>query len=188
MKRVVSLAVVVAVVAAHPAAAEDVQVTYRLAGLFQPDRVDDLKRQASELPVSNNAPVEVKLVSVDYDTAVVTFGYDSESQSFKARQPDQVFQHIDNLVRNASRGSFHLFRLSEVKADQLREERIAVAGLDCKGCAFGAYRAIATIDGVDRAVVSFKEGHVTARIDPAKTNRKALVEALQKAQVDVTAP
>ena len=69
-----------------------------------------------------------------------------------------------------------------------RPLRVAVAGLDCKGCAYGAYRAIAMIDGVERAVVSFRDGHVTARIDPAKTNREALVTALRKAQVDVTQP
>ena len=188
MKLFSILALLIALTAPRMAAAEEVRVQYRLTGLFQPDRVDDLKRQAGAMPVSNNAPVEVKLVNVNYDTAVVTFSYDSESQSFKNRKPDQVYQHINNLVRNASRGTFNLFALSDLKPDQLREERIAVAGLDCKGCAFGAYRAIATIDGVELAVVSFKERHVTARIDPAKTDRKALVEALKKAQVDVTAP
>ena len=44
------------------------------------------------------------------------------------------------------------------------------------------------LDGVERAVVSFRDGHVTARIDPAKTNREAIVTALRNAQVDVTQP
>ena len=64
-------------------------------------------------------------------------------------------------------------------------ERIAVAGHDCKGCNFGLYRSIANIEGVERAVASFKEGHVTAWIDHTKTNREALLAALKKKEVDV---
>ena len=63
--------------------------------------------------------------------------------------------------------------------------RIGVAGLDCKGCAYGAYRTLAKIDGVERATVYFKQWIVTARVDPSKTNREALVAALKKAEVDV---
>lgn len=182
-------AILILLLAAQSAFAEEVQVKYRVTGLFQPDRVDDLHRQADKLPASkNNQPIEATLADVNYDTAVVTFRYDSDAQNFKNRKPEQVYEHLNNMVRNASRGSFNLFPLSDVKPDQLREERIAVAGLDCKGCAFGAYRAVAAISGVERAVVSFKEGHVTARIDPARTNRQALVAALKQAQVDVTEP
>jgi len=36
--------------------------------------------------------------------------------------------------------------------------------------------------------VSFKDGHVTAWIDPAKTSRNALAGALKNAQVDVIEP
>ncbi len=60
-----------------------------------------------------------------------------------------------------------------------------MAGLDCKGCAFGAYRAVAKLDGVERATVDFRRGIVTARVDPSKTNREALVAALKKAEVEV---
>ena len=61
--------------------------------------------------------------------------------------------------------------------------RIAVAGHDCKGCNFGLYRAVASLDGVERAVASFKEGQVTAWIDPGKTNRQTLVDELRKRDV-----
>lgn len=184
----IRLAILVLLCTAQAVDAEDVHVQYRITGLFQPDRVEDLRRQAGAMPVKDNNPVEVKLVDVDYDTAVVTFSYDGQSQNFKNRNPEQVLERINNLLRSVSRGSFNLFPLSESKPDELQKERIAVAGLDCKGCAYGAYRAIATIDGVQRAVVSFREGHVTAWIEPAKTNRQALVAALQKAEVEVTDP
>ncbi|MGN6544043.1 MAG: heavy-metal-associated domain-containing protein [Aureliella sp.] len=182
------LAILVLFLAAQTALGEDVQVQYRLTGLFQPDRVEDLRRQASALPASDNSPVEVRLISVDYDTAVVTFSYDSRSENFKNRKPEQVLERINQLLRSASRGSFSVFPLSESKLDELQKERIAVAGLDCKGCAYGAYRSIALIDGVQRAVVSFKEGYVTAWIEPNKTSREALFAALEKAQVDVLEP
>lgn len=168
--------------------AEDVQVQYRLTGLFQPDRVEDLRSQAGELRSDRNGPVEVRLVNVNYDTAVATFRYDSDSQHFKNRKPEQVLEHLNNMLRGVSRGSFSAFPLSDLKPEDGREEKISVAGLDCKGCAYGAYRAIATIDGVERAIVSFKDGHVTARIDPKKTSREALVSSLKKAQIDVTEP
>lgn len=187
MKWTLPLAAVLA--AAHPALAGDVTVQYRLGGLFQPDRVDDLRRQAGTLKIDDrDAPNAVKLVGVDYEAAVVTFAYDADSPHFKNRNPQQVHDLINNLLRNVSRGGFSVSPPSDPKPDRLVRERIAVAGLDCKGCAYGAYRAIAPIAGVERAVVSFKEGHVTGWIDPAKTNREALIAALKKAQVDVTDP
>jgi copper chaperone CopZ len=181
-----SLPIVAILLAAHAAVAEDVNVQYRLRGLFQPDRVDDLRRQGGMLKINDrDAPAEVRLIDVNYDTAVATFAYDADSKHFKTRNPQQTQELISNLLRKASRGGFNVYPLCTLKPDQLVQERIAVAGLDCKGCAYGAYRAIAMIDGVERAVVSFKEGHVTAWIDPAKTNRTALIAALKKAQVDV---
>jgi copper chaperone CopZ len=181
-----SLSIIAVLLAAPAATAEDVKVQYRLTGLFQPDRVDDLRRQAGTFTVdAGGAPARVDLVDVDYETAVVTFAYDADSKAFKNSSPEQVRQRINGLLRNISRGSFGIRPLGTLGSDQLVRERLAVAGLDCKGCAYGAYRAIATIEGVERAVVSFKEGHVTAWIDPAKTDREALVAALKKARVDV---
>jgi len=64
---------------------------------------------------------------------------------------------------------------------------ISIAGLDCTGCSYGAYLAVYKIDGVENATASFKEGAVTAWIDPNKTNRAALEEALTKRGVTVKA-
>jgi len=184
-----SLPIIAVLLTAHAAVAEDVNVRYRLTGLFQPDRVDDLRRQAGTLTTRDGgAAARVTLVDVDYETAVVTFAYDAGSKPFQGQNPQQVRDRINGLLRNASRGSFGVHPPGTLNPDQLRRERLAVAGLDCKGCAYGAYRAIATIEGVERAVVSFKEGHVTAWIDPAKTDREALATALRKAHVDVTDP
>lgn len=167
--------------AAQTAFSEEVQ--YRLTGLFQPDRVADLRMQAAELPANGkNQPVEVKLVDVDYDTAVVTFSYDG-TKTFKNQKPDQILNRIDQLLRQASKSAFSVSPLSKLKPEQLKLERIAVAGHDCKGCNFGLYRCLASLEGVERAVASFKDGHITAWIDPLKTNREALVAALKKKEV-----
>lgn len=169
--------------ATHAAFSEEVQ--YRLTGLFQPDRVADLRAQAAELPAnSKNQPVEVKLVDVNYGTTVVTFSYDG-TKTFKNQKPDQILNRIDQILRQASKGAFSISPLSTLKPDQLKMERIAVQGHDCKGCNFGLYRCLASIDGVERAVASFKEGHITAWIDPSKTNRDALVAALKKKEVSL---
>lgn len=172
--------------AAGPAPAAEARVKCRITGLFQPDRVDDLRRQGGTLRyVEGDASAEVRLVEVDYDRAEATFAYDPDARPIKGATPDQVRGRIDPLLRNASRGAFSALPPSTLPADRRREIRIGVAGLDCKGCAFGAYLALAKLDGVERATVDFKQGVVTARIDPSKTNREALVAALKKAEVDV---
>lgn len=69
---------------------------------------------------------------------------------------------------------------TEVPKDKLARIEIEVVGLDCKACSYAAYRAIYQIEGVARATASFKDGKVTALIDPKETNRPALEEALKK--------
>jgi copper chaperone CopZ len=168
-----------------PVAAEEVQVKYRLTGLFQPDRVADLRLQAAELPANRKIqPVEVKLVDVDYDSAIVTFSYD-DTKVFKNQKPEQILKRIDELLRQASKGAFSVSPLSTLPPDRWKMERIAVKGHDCKGCNYGLYRCISNIEGVERAVANFKDGHITAWIDPSKTSREVLVDALRKKQVEL---
>lgn len=172
--------------AARVASAGEVTVQFRITGLFQPDRIEDLRRQAGTLRGNEkDSPGEVRLTDVNYDTAVVTFAYDPEAKPFKGAKADKVSERIGNLLQGATKNTFKIFPVSALKPEQQKSERIAVAGLDCKGCAYGAYRVIATIDGVERATVDFKEGRVTAWIDPAKTNRDALIAALKKARVEI---
>ena len=172
--------------AARIASAGEVTVQFRITGLFQPDRIEDLRRQAGTLRGNEKeSPAEVRLSDVNYDTAVVTFAYDPEAKPFKGAKADKVSERIGNLLQSATKNTFKIFPVSALKPEQQTSERIAVAGLDCKGCAYGAYRVVAAIDGVERATVDFKEGRVTAWIDPAKTNRDALVAALTKARVEI---
>lgn len=184
MKHILALSLMI--LSAQSSFGAEVQVRYRMTGLFQPDRVDDLRKLAGPLILRDtDVPAEVKVVDVNYDMAIVTFAYDAESKQFKDKKPEQVQERINDQLRNLSRGSFGITPLSNLKPEQLKQERITVEGLDCKGCAYSAYRAIASIEGVDRAVVSFKDGYVAAWIDPGKTNREALIKALKSAEVDV---
>jgi copper chaperone len=171
------------------ALADEATAQYRLTGLFEPDRVADLRRQASSLTAGEKeAPTEVRLVDVNYETSVVTFAYDPAMKPFKGADAEKVRERISNLLRGATKNTFDVFPLSALKPGQQQEVRLPVVGLDCKGCAYGAYRVVAAIDGVERATVSFKEGWLSAWIDPAKTNQDALVAALEKARVDVVKP
>ncbi len=172
--------------AAGLAPAAEARVRCRITGLFQPDRVDDLRRQGGTLRhVQGDASAEIRLVEVDYDNAEATFAYDPDARPLKDATPEQVRERIDPLLRNASGGAFSALPPRTLPADRRQEIRIGVAGLDCKGCAFAAYRALAKLDGVDRATVDFHRGLATARVDPSKCNREALVAALKKAEVDV---
>jgi len=169
--------------------AGEVTVQFRISGLFQPDRIEDLRRQAGTLRGNEmDSPGEVRLTDVNYETAVATFAYDPEAKPFKGAKADKVFERIGNLLRGATKNTFNIFPVSALKPEEQKSERIAVAGLDCKGCAYGAYRAVATIDGVERATVDFKQGRFTAWIDPAKTNRDALIAAFKKARIEVVEP
>ncbi len=168
------------------APAAEALVKCRITGLFQPDRVDDLRRQGGTLRIAQGGDsAEVRLVEVDYDDAEATYAYDPDARPLKGMSAEKARERIDQLLRAASRGAFAALPPSTLPADRRQEVRIGVAGLDCKGCAFGAYRALAKVDGVERATVDFKRGVATARFDPAKASRDALVAALKKAEVEV---
>lgn len=156
--------------------AADATAQFRVSGLFQPDRVDDLRRQAAEM-------TGAKLESVDYETAVASFRYDADTKPFKAASPEQVLKQLNESLRQVSKGAFVLRPLSPFPRAKWEEVRIGISGLDCKGCAFYAHNAVSELDGVERMTASFKDGLLIAWIDPSKTNRDALQTALKKREV-----
>jgi copper chaperone CopZ len=179
----VILLAALASIAADDKPAEPAPTKFRVLGLFSPDRQDDLREVVKQLPA-------VKVVSIDFEHAEAVLSYDLEQlfPQAKGKQkftPEQITQRLDERLRQASRATFGIKPLSTVPRDKLTRVEIAVAGLDCKGCCLAAYESIAKIDGVEQATASFKNGKVNALIDPAKTNRAALQEALKKAQVHI---
>ncbi|MEQ8787592.1 MAG: hypothetical protein RIC55_14910 [Pirellulaceae bacterium] len=154
--------------------------TYRVTGLFQPDRADDLAVLVGETP-------GIELVSVNYDRSEATFHFDVATV-FPGAKPDQILGRLENVVRTNSRGTFGILPRCTLSEDEIEKVEIAVVGLDCKGCSLGAYNAVYRIDGVERATASFKVGLVTCWIDPTKTNRAALEAELVKKRVPLKQP
>jgi copper chaperone CopZ len=127
---------------------------------------------------------EVTIVSIDFDSSEVTFSYDPAKLFPKMKEKDWL-ERFDQLLKQNSKHTFGAKPLSTVPKDKLTRVEIAVAGNACKGCDLSAYEILAKVDGVEQATASFKDGKLTALIDPARTNRDALVDLLKKRQVTV---
>lgn len=153
---------------------------HQVTGLFSPDREQDLRESVDSLP-------DIRLAGVDFQNAEASFVYDSE-KVFPNATPEQVIERFDNLLRQASRHTFGIKPLCATPKSKLEFIEIRVAGLDCKGCSFGAYDAVFRLDGVERATASFKDGLVTAWIHPEITNRANLEAALTQRGVTLVAP
>ena len=163
--------------------AEEQTGTYRLIGLSAPEREGDLREVMKTVP-------DVALVGLDAAKAEVTLRYELEKlfPTAKPKQPtapDKITERLNSLIGQASKNTFSLTARSTVPADKLTKVEIPIGVLDCKGCRYAAYSAIAKLDGVERATVSAQPSAIIAWIDAAKTKREALVEALKKVRVDL---
>ena len=170
------IAVLTLSLVALPCVAEDKvverqPVQHRVTGLFSPDRENDLREVLKTL-------LDVKLVSVDYKTSEATFLYDADKLLSRPK-PEEIPERLDNLLRSASQSTFGIRPLCLIPKDKLKWIEIPVAGLDCKACCLAAYESVYKIDGVEQATASFKDGLVTAFVNPEKTNRAALEAALK---------
>ena len=148
---------------------------FRVTGLFQPDRVDDFREMLKKLP-------DVTLNSIDYDRAEAKFTFDT-AKVLPGVKPEQVAERFDQLIRQNSSSTFGIRPTSTVPREKLATVTITIVGLDCKACSLAAYEIVAKVDGVEQAQASFHDGKLTAWIDPVRTNRAALEEALKKRNV-----
>ena len=158
-----------------PAKAE--RITYRALGLFSPDREKDLRAAFEELP-------DFKLIAVNFDDAEITVEF-ATAKLFPGQKSERVTELVNDKVRAATHNTFGVKPRRTVARDKLQQVVIPAAGLDCKACCLAAYEAISGIDGVEQATASFKDGRVTALIDPAKTDKAKLEDALRKKGVDL---
>lgn len=152
-------------------------IKHRVTGLFSPDRKDDLIEVLQKLP-------DVKLVSLDYETSEAAFQYEP-AKFLAGSKPQQHVERFDMLLRSVSSSTFGIAPLCTTPKDKLTRIEILVVGLDCKACCLAAYETIYKIEGVAQATASFKDGKVTALIDPEKTNRATLEMALKGRQVEL---
>ncbi len=152
-------------------------IKHQITGLFSTDREADLRATFKELP-------EFKLVSIDFKNAEASFEYDP-AKVFPNAKPEQIVERFENVLRQASRHTFGIKPLRSLPKDKLTLIEIPVVGLDCKGCCLGAYDAIYKLPGVEMATASFKEGRVTALVNPEKIDRVELETALKQRGVQL---
>lgn len=157
--------------------AEPMTLKARVYGLFMPNREADLREVLKQWP-------EVELVHVDFATSEAEFKIDAD-KLFPKVKPTDVLNQLDNKLRSATLSTFGLKPLSTVPRDQLQKVEIPVVGLDCKACSFACYEIVARLEGVEQATASFKDGRVTALIDPKRTDKSKLEAALKQRNVVV---
>lgn len=155
--------------------AAETKTRVRIFGLFLPDRENDLRKIIDEW-------ADIKLESIDFNHGEGVFVFDAD-KIFPKANAGQIITNLDNKLRSASNGTFGIRPLSTVDKEKLVRIEIEVQGLDCRACSFAAYNIIANIDGVEQATSSFKDGLITALIDPGKTQKAVLEETLKKRNV-----
>lgn len=156
--------------------ADFVQSSHRVQGLFSAEREADLRAAIADIPT-------LHVVSIDFDVALVTFAYDPKA-AFPTHKPDKAAERLDQLLRQASNATFNL-RPTSTPREKLQRVEIVARALDCKACALAAHEMLMKIDGVEQALVSFKEGKITAQFDPAKTSRQQMETVLKEKGVTV---
>jgi cation transport ATPase len=162
-----------------PAAlAADDAIVAHVHGLFQPEREQELRTLLAKLP-------GVQVQHVELKTARITFTCDPAIPEFRGQTPERQLALVNERVREASQHTFQLQPLGDRAPETWQEVHLRVAGLDCRGCAFAAYLVAMKVDGVQHALVSFRDGSLRAWYDAAKTSPVELTKALRQAQVDV---
>ena len=151
-------------------------VTLRVSSLFTPERVDNLRKLLADFP-------EVRLRTVDYETATAGFAYAAESDQFRNAKPEQIVERINNRVRQLSQGTFSVKSPSPIPHDQLERVDFPIVGLDCKACSLAVAQILEREEGVEHATASFGEKRAIAWIDPSKTNREVLTATLKQRNV-----
>lgn len=129
----------------------------------------------------------IKLVRVDYEHAEAHFDYDP-AKVFPGAKPEQVVERFDNLLRDATRHTFGVKPLCTVERDKLKRVEIPVVGLDCKACSLAAYEMVFKLKGVELATASFKDGKVTALIDPEQIDQAEIEMTLKQRGVQLVVP
>lgn len=150
---------------------------HRITGLFSHEREAVLREAMLEI-------AGVELVSVDFDRAEGTFRYDP-AVAFKTTKPDEIDKALNSKLGPITHYTIGIQPLIATPTAQLTRVEIPISGLDCQACCLAAYESIFKVEGVAQATASFKDGKLTALIDPAKTNRDDLIAALKKRQVKV---
>ena len=157
---------------------------HQITGLFLPEREQDLKdlfeKQADKFP-------HIKLVSIDFANGEASFDYDP-ARAFPGAKPEQIVERFDNLLRNATRHTFGVKPLRTIDNEKLKRVEIPIVGLDCKACSLAVYEMVYKLKGVELATASFKEGKVTALINPEQIDQAEIEMTLKQRGVQLVIP
>ena len=179
-RAIAALVVCLFLLAPVSVSAAPLTIKVRVTGLFSPDREADLRAILKQWP-------DCTLTSLDFDRAEAVFRFDP-AQLFPQTKPEQIIARLDEKLRAASNSTFGVKPPSTTPRDKLKRIEIPVAGLDCKACCLAAYEIVANIDGVEQATASFKEGRITALIDPQRTDRAKIEAVLKQRGVTLAQP
>ncbi len=161
--------------------AADPPGTYRhkVLGLFSKDRERVFREALRKIP-------EIELVSLDFDDAEAVLRYSPANLASKGT-PEEIVRVLNQKVQSITVATLGIGAARTGPPAKFARFEIPVAGIDCEACCFGAYRAIAQVEGVEAATVSFHDGRAIVRMDPAKADRAKVEAALKKLGVEVKA-
>jgi hypothetical protein len=154
-------------------------ITVRISGWFIPERVEDLRDLMQDFP-------EARLLNSDFPTATATFGYSADSELFRNATLEQVVERLNNRIGQLSEYTLAVKTPGTLPHERLQRIEIPIVGLDCKACSLAVHDILVRIEGVEHATASFRDGLARAWIDPAKTNRTKLEEALNQRGVKLS--
>lgn len=152
------------------------RLTVRVVGLFAPAREKALREALKKHP-------ELTLVDLNYADGELTVEFVRDKVFPGAPKIERVIELLNDKIRSATYHTIGATPRTTTPRANLSLVTIPVIGCDCAGCNLAAAEAVERLEGVARVTVCFKEGKLTARIDPAKIKREALEAALKNAGV-----
>ena len=118
------------------------KITYRVVGLFAPDREKDLRAAFAAIPA-------ISLSAVNFADAEITVEF-LPAKLFPGQKPERVAELVSEKLSQASGSTFGVKPRRTIARDKLTTVEIAAAGLDCKACCLAAYEAVAALDACTR--------------------------------------
>src|SRR5215470_8856614 len=100
------------------------RITYRVIGLFAPDREKALRAGFDEL-----AP-DFKLIAVNFDDAEITIEF-SPSKLWPGQKPERVAELVNDKVRQATSHTLGVKPRRDIPRDKLQTVTIEARGCDC---------------------------------------------------------
>ena len=164
---------------------EPLRVTYRIRGLFCPEREQELRTLcADELP-------HIKVLEVDSLRGEATFEFDpvvALGPNAKAATAEKLLSLFNEKVKGASQRKYPRYpswesvftAVPSSPHDNLQHVEMPIEGLDCQACSLAFHERLVKLDGIEHAQVSFREGRAIALVNPSKFNELAVREKLQQ--------